>query len=79
VTAQGLEVTLRGTVELSYPFAGPGTNGKVNAKLVGLVRFNPQKKAITSLALVAEDAQFLWTWQGQPQPEKMAIAVELER
>src|SRR5262249_25296762 len=79
MSVQGTEITLRGSVELSYPFAGAGTDGKVTAKLVGVVRYNPQKRQLLSLAMVAEEAQFVWMWQGKPQPEKMAIAVEMEQ
>lgn len=79
VTTHGLEITLRGMVELSYPFAGPGTEGKVTAQLVGVVRHDPRKNVLDSLALVSEEAKYVWQWQGKPQPEKMAIAVELER
>lgn len=79
VNANGMEIALRGAVELSYPFAGPGTDGQVTAKLVGIVRYDPRKNALSSLALVSEEAQYVWQWQGKPQPEKMAIAVEMER
>lgn len=76
--AKSAELALRGQVELSYPFAGPDTDGKVTAKLVGVVRTDARRKALTTFALVSEDAQFVWQWQGKPQPERMAIAVELE-
>jgi hypothetical protein len=73
------EVSLRGSVELSYPFAGKGTDGKVTAKLVGLVRGSPKEKTITSFTIVSEEAQHVWHWQEKPLAERMAIAVELER
>ncbi len=76
--ARGPEVSLRGTVELSYPFAGPGTDGVVTAPLVGVARFAAEGKKLTKLSLVSDEARFVWQWQGQPRPEKMAVAVELE-
>lgn len=77
-TAQGTEIRLRGGVELTYPFAGVGTEGKVTAKLVGLARVQSPQRQLTAFTLVTEEALFVWNWEGKPQPEKMAIAVELE-
>jgi len=72
------KVALRGTLELSHPF-GVGTQGRVRAKLAGVLTYDPGRRAITSFLMASEEAEFAWAAKGKPHPEKMAIAVELER
>lgn len=78
ISDREVKVALRGTLELSHPF-GVGTQGRVRAKLTGVLTYDPARKAITSFLMASEEAEFAWTWKGKPNPEKMAIAVELER
>jgi hypothetical protein len=73
-----VRVGLRGSVELSHPFGGPDTPGRVTANLVGVLRYDSMRKAVTSFAMASEEAKFVWQWKGRPQPEKMVIAVEAE-
>ena len=77
-TERHQELTLRGKAERTHPFAGAGTDGTVSTKLAGFARWDRQKKVFTALAIVSEDATYVWQWQGKPQVERMAIAVELE-
>jgi hypothetical protein len=78
-TAAGeVRIDLRGRAELSHPFGGKDTDGQVTAKLVGVVRYNPAKKALTAFALTSEEANYVWRYKGNAQPQRMALAVELE-
>jgi hypothetical protein len=72
-------VNLRGTVEVSFPFGAEGTDGRLKARVIGFARSDPQRKVLTEFALVSEEAKYDWLWKGDPQPETMAIGVELER
>jgi hypothetical protein len=77
-TEEEVRLGLRGSVELSHPFGGPDSPGRVKATLVGVLHYDPMRKAITSFVMVSEEAKFVWQWKGNPQPEKMVIAVEAE-
>lgn len=77
-TAKEVRIGLRGSVVLSHPFGDKDTPGKVTAKLVGVLHYDPANKTITSFVMASEDAVFAWEWKGRPQPEKMTIAVEME-
>ncbi len=69
---------LEGGLELSFPHTGKSVDGRVTAHFVGVANVNPGKQALTSLALVSEQADYVWYWQGKPQPIQMRIALELE-
>lgn len=69
---------LEGEVELSHPFGGKNTPGKVTARLVGRVVYDAEEKKITTFQLVSTAAEFVWKWKGKPLPEKIAIAVDKE-
>jgi hypothetical protein len=45
---------------------------------VGVAHADCKKQTLTSLALVSEQAEYVWYWQNKPQPRKMRIALELE-
>jgi hypothetical protein len=72
------EIRLQGELKLAFPATGKPTDGKVTAKLVGMAHYDRGRKVFTSLVLASEEAEYVWYWQGQPQPRKMLIAVELE-
>jgi hypothetical protein len=78
VSAQKARIDLEGEMELSFPYTGKPTDGRVTARFVGVADYDRTKKALTSLMLVAEQAKYVWYWQDKPQPIKMRIAVELE-
>ncbi|MGH7222018.1 MAG: hypothetical protein ACRELF_02190, partial [Gemmataceae bacterium] len=61
----------------SFPHGKP-TEGRVAARFVGVFREDRKKETLTSLMLVSEKADYVWYWQGKPQPRKMRIALELE-
>lgn len=71
-------IKLEGAMELSFPHTGKPTDGRVTARFVGAVHYDRKKKALTSLALVSEQADYVWYWQDKPQPIKMRIALEME-
>jgi hypothetical protein len=77
-SAQEARINLQGEMELSFPNTGKPTDGRITARLVGVAHAEVKKQALTSLALISEQAEYVWYWQGKPQPIKMRIAQELE-
>ena len=69
------QLSLRGTVELDHSRDGT-IDGRVTAALVGWLRFDPQKRAVTSLQMVSQKADYVWHWEGRPSPSRLAIVVE---
>jgi hypothetical protein len=78
VSSGKARVKLEGAMELSFPNTGKPTDGRITARLMGEAQGDVEKQTLTSLALVSEQADYVWYWQDQPQPIKMRIAVELE-
>jgi hypothetical protein len=70
-------IKLDGELELKFPVGKP-TEGLVTAHFEGAARADCKKQTLASLALVSENADYVWSWQGKPQPRKMRIALELE-
>ncbi len=68
---------LEGAMELSFPHGKP-TEGRVTARFVGVARQDRKKQTLASLALVSEQADYVWYWKGGPQPIQMRIALEME-
>src|SRR5215468_1870668 len=60
VTEKEVRVGLRGSVELSHPFGGADSPGRVTANLVGVLRYDLIRKAVTSFAMESEEAKFVW-------------------
>jgi hypothetical protein len=78
VSAKEARIKLEGEMKLSFPHTGKPTDGRVTAGFVGMVHRDVKKQTLTSLALVAEQAEYVWYWQGKPQPIQMRIALEME-
>ncbi|MBI1914030.1 MAG: hypothetical protein HYS12_04740 [Planctomycetes bacterium] len=78
VSDKKVRVSLHGTLELSHPF-GIGTEGRVRAKLSGILTYDPGRRVLTSFLMASEEAEFVWQGKGPPHPDKMVIAVEMER
>ena len=76
-SAEEARIKLEGAMELSFPNTGKPTDGRITARLVGVAHADRRKQALTSLALVSEQADYVWYWQGKPQPIKMRIAQQL--
>ncbi len=70
-------INLEGEMELKFPLGKP-TEGRITARFIGAARADCKKQTLTSLELVSEQADYVWNWQGKPQPRKMRIAMELE-
>jgi hypothetical protein len=70
-------IKLEGEMELKFPVGKP-TEGHITAQFEGVARADCTKQTLASLALVSEKADYVWYWQGKPQPMKMRIALELE-
>jgi hypothetical protein len=71
-------IKLEGEMELAFPNTGKPTDGRITARLVGMAHADMGKQTLTSLALVSEEADYVWYWQGKPQPIKMRIALEIQ-
>ncbi len=78
-------VRLTGKLELAFPHTpgpndrtGAGPAGRVTARLTGVVRYSPSRRAITSWEMASEEAEYVRYWQGKAIPSKMLIAVERE-
>lgn len=77
VSAKEARIKLEAAMKLSYPHQGKPTDGRVTARFVGMAHWDARKRALASLALVAEKADYVWYWQGKPQPVPMRIALEM--
>ncbi|MHB1423676.1 MAG: hypothetical protein ACYC3I_10880 [Gemmataceae bacterium] len=77
VSDEEAHLKLEGAMELKFPLGKP-TEGKITASLVGVARVDRKMQTPTSLEMVSEQADYVWYWQGKPQPMKMRIALELE-
>jgi hypothetical protein len=77
-TETEVAIQLRGSATLRFPFGAEETDGVLHATVTGVERWDRQRKRIRALAMVCDQADYVWHWQGKPQPEKMAIAVQLE-
>ena len=77
LSGEEARIQLEGEMALSFP-AGKPTEGRVSARFVGVVREDRKKQTLASLVLVSERADYVWYWQGKPQPLKMRMALELE-
>jgi hypothetical protein len=78
VSAEETRIKLEGEMELSFPHTGKSSDGRVTARLAGTAHYDRKKQALASLELVSEQADYVWYWQGKPQPIKMRMALELE-
>src|SRR5579884_1462405 len=70
-------IDLEGEMVLKFPLGKPA-EGRITARFVGAARADCKKHTLTSLELVSEQGDYVWNWQGKPQPRKMRIAMELE-
>ncbi len=78
IETEEVRVKLEGKTEVLYPYEGKDTDPRTRARLLGYLRYDRTKQAIASFALVSEEAESVWYWQGKPQPNKVLIAVEME-
>jgi hypothetical protein len=77
VSDKEAHIELSGEMILKFPVGKP-TEGRITAHFVGAARVNRKKQTLRSLELVSEQAEYVWYWQGKPQPRKLRIAMELE-
>jgi hypothetical protein len=74
-----VEVTLQGEAVVNHPFGvKKETPGKATVPLVGTLKGNLKDRGLTQFALVSDGAKYVWQYQNTPQPQTMAVAVELE-
>ena len=59
-TDKEVRVGLLGSVIVSHPFGDKDTPGEVTAKVVGVLRYDPAKKVLTSFVMTDLDANFVW-------------------
>jgi hypothetical protein len=74
-----VRLKLEGETDVIFPATGHPTDGRIKAKLVGAARYDKVKQAFTSFVLTSEQAEYIWYWEGKPQPRKLLMAVEMER
>lgn len=77
VSGAEAHIKLEGEMLLKFPLGKP-TEGRITARFVGAARADCKKQTLMSLALVSEQADYVWYWQNKLQPRKMRIALELE-
>jgi hypothetical protein len=70
-----VRVRLEGKLELIYPHKGEPTDGRVTARVVGVIRCDAKGERLTALELASDGATYVWNWQGKPQTKAMSIAV----
>jgi hypothetical protein len=78
VSAAEVRVRLEGDLELIYPYTGKPDDARVTARLHGLLRYDPGKRAVRSFLLASEAGRFVWYWKGKPQPAEVSIVAEAE-
>jgi len=74
-----IRLKLEGEADVIFPSTGHPTDGRIKAKLVGAARYDMAKGRFTSFVLTSEQAEYVWYWEGKPQPRKLLMAVEMER
>jgi hypothetical protein len=77
LSGEEAHIKLEGKMELKFPVGKP-TEGRITAHFEGVARGDSKKQTLSSLAMVSKNAEYVWYWQGKPQPMKMRIALELE-
>lgn len=78
VKGDEMRLKLQGEADVIFPATGHPTDGRLKAKLVGAARYNTAKGRFTSFVLTSEQAEYVWYWEGKPQPRKLLMAVEIE-
>jgi hypothetical protein len=73
-----VRLKLEGEADVIFLATGHPTDGRIKAKLVGAARYDKAKRAFTSFVLTSEQAEYVWYWEGKPQPRKLLMAVEME-
>jgi hypothetical protein len=71
-------VLLRGRLLLQHRIGGKETDGEVRARVSGYALIDVKSRKLTELALITDDADFVWHWQGQAQPSKFTAFVEYD-
>jgi hypothetical protein len=74
-----VRLKLEGQVDVIFPATGHPTDGRIKAKLVGAARYDSAKRVFTSFVLTSEQAEYVWYWEGKPQPRKLLMAAEMEK
>jgi hypothetical protein len=86
VSPKQIEVTLRGSLEMNHPLRagekpsprGQATNGRVTARIRGVVVYDRSRNRVSILQIVSDNGQFIWHWQGSPVVTHFQAAVENE-
>jgi hypothetical protein len=78
VDARETVVRIEGQLEMLYPYTGKPRDGRVTARLAGVVRVDPARQTINTLALASEEAEYVRYWNDERKPSTMRIAVEMQ-
>jgi hypothetical protein len=68
-------ISLSATLDLDHSRDGK-IDGRVTAHLIGLVRYDPAQRKITSLQMVSTKADYQWHWDGRAANSRIGIVVE---
>lgn len=71
-------VRLRGTLHMKHSMTVQEGDSDVRARISGYALVNGKTRTLQELGLVTDDADFVWYWQGKPQPSKMTACVEYD-
>ena len=86
VSKQEIRLTLHGALEMDHPLRdadkpsppGAKTNGRIRAAVVGSAVIDRDAKKVRVLQLLADNADYIWHWQGKPVNSNFVAAAELE-
>jgi hypothetical protein len=71
-------VLFHGNFKLHHRIGGKQTDGQIRARVSGYALIDSANRKLMELALVTDDADFVWHWEGKPQPSKFTAFVEFD-
>jgi hypothetical protein len=77
-SSREVRIKLEGRLALIHPFEDKETDRHVKANVLGFVRYDPERQAITSFVLASEEAESVSSWEGRPTARKMRFGVTSE-
>jgi hypothetical protein len=69
---------LRGTLHMKRSVTIQERDSDIRARTSGYALVNGKTRTLQELGLVTDDADFVWYWQGKPQPSKITASVEYD-
>lgn len=79
VSATEVRLVFTGALVLRHDAASNGTMpARMESNVIGVGRYDRNRKTWTMLQLATDGAQHIWYWQGKPSRNRMGVAVELD-